>query len=64
MCVNSSPILEPYAVAHAPAVAIKAETYNPHPQYKFEYAVSVSITNISTFLAITYKSDQKQNMAN
>ncbi|KAH1015385.1 hypothetical protein HUJ05_013117 [Dendroctonus ponderosae] len=38
--VNGSPILEPYAVAHAPAVAVKAEPYNPHPQYKFEYAIS------------------------
>ncbi|XP_050292983.1 larval cuticle protein A2B-like [Anthonomus grandis grandis] len=40
---SGSPILEPYgasiAVAHAP-VAVKAEPYDPHPQYKFQYGVS------------------------
>ncbi|CAG9763772.1 unnamed protein product [Ceutorhynchus assimilis] len=40
--VKASPILQPIsapiAVAHAPVV--RAEPYNAHPQYKFEYGVS------------------------
>ncbi|XP_066257378.1 cuticle protein 7-like, partial [Euwallacea similis] len=39
-CVRAVPVIEPVAIGHAPAVAVHAEPYDAHPQYKFEYGVS------------------------
>ncbi|KAF7265588.1 uncharacterized protein LOC143196425 [Rhynchophorus ferrugineus] len=42
--VRAVPILDPYstpiAVGHAPAVAVRQEPYDAHPQYNFAYGIS------------------------
>lgn len=44
VAVDARPGLAPATIlAHAsPAVAVKAEPYDPHPQYNFAYGVQVN----------------------
>lgn len=52
--LSHGPLVAPYTVAHAPVfahaplavahapVAVKAEDYDPHPQYSYAYDIKVS----------------------